>query len=263
MTGFDHPVNNSGKLLKILVVDDDVLNQRMMNLLLSREGYQITSASNGVEAVEMVKTGDFDVVLMDLQMPVMDGMSASRLIRDWENGNKHTFIVALTASFLPEKGHELFDAGIDNYISKPFDLEHLKQILRYSHNESRGIAEKRVEERDPSESGVSFVAGVRRVGGSEEIYRELLSDFVQELPEKLERMESYQQNNEPTALSRLAHNLRGVSANLGGMRLSEQAGALEKKVDIGGSEKEIKHIIGMVRAAAEEFRTNASNYLSK
>ena len=117
--------------LKILVVDDDVLNQRMMQLLLTREGHLVDLVSNGLEAFEAIRISRYDVVFMDLQMPVMDGIEASRRIREWENGGQHTFIVALTASYLPEQGHVLFEAGIDNYISKPFELEQVQRLLKY------------------------------------------------------------------------------------------------------------------------------------
>jgi CheY-like chemotaxis protein len=66
---------------------------------------------------------------MDLQMPLMDGFEASRRIREWENGNQRTYIVALTASYMPEEGQKLFEAGIDNYISKPFEVEHIHELL--------------------------------------------------------------------------------------------------------------------------------------
>jgi CheY-like chemotaxis protein len=69
---------------------------------------------------------------MDLQMPIMDGVEASRRLRDWGQGKTRTFIVALTASYLPEDGQMLFEAGIDNYISKPFQVEHIQRILKYS-----------------------------------------------------------------------------------------------------------------------------------
>jgi CheY-like chemotaxis protein len=118
--------------LRVLVVDDDVLNRRLMQTLLSYEGHEVDVASNGLEAFDAVKFQKFDIVFMDLQMPVMDGMEASRRIREWENGGQHTFIVALTASYLPEEGHRLFEAGIDNYISKPFQLEHVRRIMKYS-----------------------------------------------------------------------------------------------------------------------------------
>ncbi len=118
--------------LKILVVDDDLLTQRMMQILLGREGHQVEVVSNGLEAFDAMKFQKFDIVFMDLLMPIMDGMEASRRIRDWENGGQHTFIVALTASYLPEEGYRLFEAGIDNYISKPFELEHIERMLKYS-----------------------------------------------------------------------------------------------------------------------------------
>src|SRR5688500_19494956 len=100
----NHFNNKKIPQLKILVVDDDILNQRMMQLLLMREGHHVDLASNGLEAFEAIKIQKYDVVFMDLQMPVMDGIEASRHIRTWENGGQHTFIVALTASYLPEKG---------------------------------------------------------------------------------------------------------------------------------------------------------------
>jgi|SRR3990172_963031 len=115
--------------LKILVVDDDLLNQQLMQILLTREGYQVEVASNGLEAFDAIKRQRFDIVFMDLRMPVMDGMQTSRCIREWENGSQHTFIVALTASSLPDERQGLFEAGIDNYIAKPFEVEHIQRML--------------------------------------------------------------------------------------------------------------------------------------
>lgn len=118
--------------LSILVVDDDELNRRLMRVLLTHEGHRVEMASNGLEALNAVKHRKFDIVFMDLHMPDMDGIEASRQIRAWENESTHTFIVALTASYLPEIGSELFEAGMDNYISKPFEVEHIQRLLRYT-----------------------------------------------------------------------------------------------------------------------------------
>jgi CheY-like chemotaxis protein len=104
----------------------------MMKVLLGLEGHQADLAGNGEEALELMKQEKFDIVFMDLQMPIMDGVEASRRLRDWEQGKTRTFIVALTASYLPEDGQMLFEAGIDNYISKPFQVEHIQRILKYS-----------------------------------------------------------------------------------------------------------------------------------
>ena len=118
--------------LKILVADDDALGRRLMHLILTREGHHVNVAANGLEALAAVKNDQFDIVFMDLHMQDMDGLEASRQIRAWENGGAHTFIVALTASYLPEIGQELFDAGMDNYISKPLDVTQLQRLLKYS-----------------------------------------------------------------------------------------------------------------------------------
>ncbi len=116
----------------ILVVDDDELNRQMMKVLLGREGYQVDLAANGMEALDAVKYHKYDIVFMDLRMPVMDGVEASRRIREWENGGLHTFIVALTAAYLPEEGQLLYGVGIDNYISKPFQVDQIQRLLKYS-----------------------------------------------------------------------------------------------------------------------------------
>jgi CheY-like chemotaxis protein len=101
-------------------------------LILTKEGHTVDTAANGLEAVEAVKQNQFDIVFMDLHMPEMDGIEASRSIRAWEKGDSHTFIVALTASYLPEIGESLFDAGMDNYISKPLDVAQVQRLLKYS-----------------------------------------------------------------------------------------------------------------------------------
>jgi CheY-like chemotaxis protein len=129
----ENSLSESEKILplKILVADDDMLNRRMMQLLLMHEGHLVDVVSNGLEAFDAVKFQKFDMVLMDLNMPVMDGIEASNRIREWENGGPRTFIVALTGSYLPEEGQRLFEAGIDNYIPKPFEMKHLQRMLKY------------------------------------------------------------------------------------------------------------------------------------
>ena len=118
--------------LSILVVDDNEINRQLMSILLTRQGHRVEVASNGLEAFEAVKVKKFDIVFMDLQMPVMDGIEASRRIREWENEGVHTFIVALTAGYFPEDGQKLFEAGMDNYLTKPFQVEHIQRLLKYS-----------------------------------------------------------------------------------------------------------------------------------
>src|SRR5512139_470511 len=178
----------SKRCLKILVVDDDDLNRRMMRLILVRDGHDVQVVSNGLEALDAVKEQKFDVVFMDLQMPLMDGFEASRRIREWENGGLRTYIVALTASYLPEEGQRLFEAGIDNYISKPFEVEHIHRLLRLIANADHltPVTEHFEVEGFPENNGILDIQrGLRQLGGDFKTYRDLLNDFIQELPARI------------------------------------------------------------------------------
>lgn len=251
--------------LSILVVDDDELNQRMMRLILKRDGHSVECASNGLEAVNAVKSQLYDMVLMDLQMPVMDGVEASRHIREWEKDGTHIFIVALTASYLPERGQELYEAGIDNYMPKPFDVDHLRNILQYG-IENRKLrdairAEQPKTSISPDSQELDFQMGSKRVGGDVETYKELLQDFINEFPEKLENMKSCYKNADREGLYRAAHNLKGVSANLGALQLSEHARKLEKQVSESYTEL-IEGMINDIAVSLGKLKENASKFLT-
>jgi CheY-like chemotaxis protein/HPt (histidine-containing phosphotransfer) domain-containing protein len=248
--------------LKILVVDDDVLSQRMMRVLLTREGHQVDTASSGPEALEAVKLQKYDIIFMDLQMPMMDGIQASRNIREWENGTQHTFIVALTASYLPEKGQTLFDAGIDNYISKPFELEHIQRLLNYSVKarlNSHFDSSANHGRKSPSDVVLDIQRGIDHVGGDVDTYRELLSDFAAGLPERLRTIQQFFATMDLVGLSRAAHNLYGIAASLGALQLSECARKLDKQSGEGYTEsidpllQEIQLIVGKLLEFSNNF----------
>jgi CheY-like chemotaxis protein len=248
---------------KILVVDDDALNQRLMQLLLAREGYEVDTASNGVEALEAVKRQKYDVVFMDLQMPVMDGIETSRRIRAWENGGQHTFIVALTASYLPERGQELFEAGIDNYISKPFELEHIKRLLKYSRATLPEDQSQLLDpaQKPPSEEALDVEKGIEQVGGDSTTYRELLRDFVLELPDRLRAIQQLYDRQDLVELSRVSHNLNGIAANLGASQLSEDARRLDKEC-VDGYTESIAHLVGEIQLTGNKLIEASNAYFA-
>ena len=229
-------ISNTVKL-NILVVDDDVVNQRMMQVILNPPGHNVDFASNGLEALEAVKQKRYDIVFMDLQMPIMDGVEASRQIRGWETTEGYnTFIVALTARYLPEKGQELFEAGIDNYIAKPFKLDQIYRMLSYCINASlQSVPVKSEAQSEPTRSFeiLNSRAGIQILGGDVSIYAALLADFIQELPERFAILQRCLQNDDFQGLYLGAHNLKGVSANLGAMQLSECAKRLESQSNAG------------------------------
>lgn len=253
--------------LKVLVVDDDELNQRMMQLILTREGHHVHIAIDGKDAVETVKMHEFDIILMDLQMPVMDGIEASRRIRAHENGVRNSYIVALTASYLPERGQELFEAGIDNYIAKPFDVTHLRQMLNYGldYRKSRNamLTQSAVTASfDSASKDLDIAAGLKLVGGDEETYRELLADFVEKLPEQYKRIERCLAGKDLEGLARIAHNIRGVSSNLGALQLYEYAGRLENGAGEGYTGGILEGSVKKFREALRNFMLAASEFLA-
>jgi CheY-like chemotaxis protein len=121
--------------LHLLVAEDNPMNRRVVELLLAQSGLTITFAENGKEAVEKFSASRFDLVLMDLQMPIMGGLAATRAIRDWErnNGRRPTPIIAVSANATDEHVLEAKEAGADDHVAKPIVRETLfEAIARYA-----------------------------------------------------------------------------------------------------------------------------------
>lgn len=118
--------------LAILLVEDNDLNQRLMKISLTRYHYQVTVAVNGLEGVEMFKNQKFDLILMDIMMPVMDGFEATKEIRKIESQDSslgHTPIIAFTANTINNDREKCVKGGMDDIIEKPFDINKFREIL--------------------------------------------------------------------------------------------------------------------------------------
>ena len=114
---------------KLLLVEDNKLNQIVVKFSLKRFGYDIVTANNGIEAIEEFKRGDFDFILMDVMMPEMDGLEATKQIRQLENGSTIP-IIALTADVITATADKCRDCGMSAHMSKPFEVEKLFDILK-------------------------------------------------------------------------------------------------------------------------------------
>ncbi len=116
--------------MSILLVEDNILNQRLMTINLSSLGHKVTVANNGLEGVELFKKNPFDLILMDIMMPVMDGIEATKVIREIEKReNKYTPIIAFTANTLNNDYHTCKSNGMDHLLEKPFSVSKFTQIL--------------------------------------------------------------------------------------------------------------------------------------
>ncbi|MGM0375524.1 MAG: response regulator [Bacteroidota bacterium] len=117
--------------ITLLLVEDNVLNQKLIFLTLSKYGFQIDVANNGKEAVNRLEKKDYDIILMDLMMPVMDGLEATHEIREKEkDSGKSNIIVGLTANTYDADRDKCLRNGMDEYMAKPFDIEKFEEIIR-------------------------------------------------------------------------------------------------------------------------------------
>ena len=118
------------KNLSLLLVEDNILNQKLIFLNLTKYGFTIDIANNGFEAVEKFKDYEYDIILMDIMMPIMDGFEATKLIRhyEFENGG-HIAVVGLTANTYDADRERCITVGMDDFMTKPFDFEVFKEVL--------------------------------------------------------------------------------------------------------------------------------------
>lgn len=116
--------------LNVLVADDNAVNRMVLSRLLEKDDHSVIAVTNGREAVDYICSHEVDVVLMDIQMPELDGISATREIRKLENGKSNTTVIAITANTSNEEVEKMINAGVNNYVGKPFRYEEIQEALQ-------------------------------------------------------------------------------------------------------------------------------------
>lgn len=206
---------------QILIVEDDPLSRELMRIVLNKYGYEVTQAANGSEAVTNCQRISFDMVFMDLQMPDMDGFATATKIREVEQPGKRVPIVALTASNISSLAYEHFKTEFERILTKPFEIPTILRAIE-------DFAELKNDERLVSDQPeINIREGLRHFGLDQEQYREIFDEFLESLTGRLEDMNGSLCKGDLNGLARHAHNLKGVSANVGVMRLSEAAARLD------------------------------------
>lgn len=203
---------NALKGARILLAEDNAINTEVAKGLLERMGVVITCVTNGQEALDVIGKQNFDLVLMDIQMPVMDGYAATREIRK-NNFYSDIPIIALTANAMEGDREKSLSAGMNDHLSKPIDPDELERILlRWS--DAANSSEKVTDSNLSSEPVLTIKDGLNRLCGNDELYKKMLHqmlEMLRPLPDKL--LEHFEQG-EPEELKRLAHSVAGVAANL-------------------------------------------------
>jgi signal transduction histidine kinase/CheY-like chemotaxis protein len=231
---------------KILLVDDNEINRQVAREFLENAGLLVIEASNGKEAVNSVKSNTFDTVLMDVQMPEMDGYEATQKIRRWENaqndfkpanGSLDLPIIAMTAHAMEGDKERCLAAGMNDYVTKPIDTKLLFEVLsRWIKPGDRKKANITADpEKDdthiPAEiSGIDIVTGLQRVGGNKKLYKSLLLAFVDMHSQTVQQIRSALEGNEIEKAADLAHTYKGVSGNIGATALFSLTSELEQVI---------------------------------
>ncbi|NPU93336.1 MAG: PAS domain S-box protein [Gammaproteobacteria bacterium] len=214
--------------LNVLAVDDIQQNLDLLILLLGKAGHRVSSAHDGLAAVEQVMQQRFDLILMDMQMPRLDGLAAARRIRDWQRqqGERPSAIIALTASVLEEDKLAARDAGMDGFSSKPVELDNLnREIARVL-----GITVPAPLPHMAAGTGNSVLRweqGLKRWGDAA-IYVRELTTFAIHYGRLALDLDSLQHQQDFASLAQRAHGARGVAANLAIDGLVEPLGQLER-----------------------------------
>ena len=258
----------SGSGVPVLVAEDNPVNQKVARRMLEVLGYSADVVENGAKAVEAVLGREYGAVLMDVQMPEMDGYEATGAIRRLEAvAGRRTPIIAMTANALAGDREQALEAGMDDYLSKPVQRDRLSEVLRHwIPSEDPSVAEREPDDRtipgpeDPLDRSV--IEGILELQGSGEpgLFAELTDLFLEATPPQLEKIREAFEKGDTETLKRTAHTLKGSAGNMGARRMSELCEELQGLGDPGETTRapemieELEREFDRVREALEAER---------
>jgi PAS domain S-box-containing protein len=248
----------------ILLVEDNQTNQMVGREYLETLGMEVEVASHGAEAVEKVQKGHYECILMDLQMPVMDGLEATKKIRLLGNT---TPIVALTAAAMQEDKHRSVVAGMDDFLSKPINIDELATVLLRCLD---GKVSKPKEQQasilpQPTENtalhskapfqieGLDLKVAVQRMGNNWQLLGRTLHLFTEDFANCLQQLDEHIANEEWKKAHRIVHSIKGLALTIGATRLNELSIQFEQNVKIKRSEgydlfaKELASVLNRIK----------------
>jgi two-component system sensor histidine kinase/response regulator len=229
---------------RLLLVEDNELNQEVAMGLLETAHMSIDLAENGKVAVRMISEKDYDLVLMDMQMPVMDGVSATKAIRS-DPRFLTLPIIAMTANAMDTDRETCIQAGMNDHVAKPIDPDQLFATIKRWIKVRRPIpspevpvnkaeaASSPVVMHIPEIEGVDLTDGLKRVGGNQRLYRELLVKFAAKFADAGVQVSSALQSGDRSGAERIAHTVKGVAGNIGIKQVQFAAEKLEKAIREG------------------------------
>ncbi|GAB2859936.1 hypothetical protein GCM10027277_30590 [Pseudoduganella ginsengisoli] len=255
----------------LLLVEDNEINQEVAQQILGDAGIRVDVASNGAMALAKIGVNDYDGVLMDCQMPVMDGYDATRKLR--ENPRYADLpVIAMTANAMVGDKEKCLDAGMNDFIAKPIDVAQLFATLARwvkVKNPQQVVAEAPPQEDTlPMIPGLKMDAALQRVGGNVKLMRKLLARFAETQIGVMQRIHDAIENNDLETATREAHTVKGLAGNIGASGVVDSAAKLEQMLAQGVMEGrddalaaltlELQEVLGVIMLALDARRMGAT-----
>ncbi len=226
---------------RVLLVEDNMINQQVATELMESAGLKVDAASNGKEAIEMLEKGEYECVLMDIQMPVMDGFEATKIIRGIDK-YKNLPVIAMTAHAMAGDRERCMEAGMNDHTPKPIDPEKFFKTLRRwlagdkarpcaggSEAAPAGKAQQEQAAFLPDTlPGINMAAALKLVAGNKRLLRNILLEFANSFRGAHEEVSAFIDQGRMDEACRLVHNVKGTSGNIGAHGLQQAAIELEK-----------------------------------
>jgi len=222
--------------LRILLAEDNEINRKLVAKLLTKKGYPIDTVENGLQAVEAVKSGEYNLVLMDVQMPEMDGLTATQEIRTWETPRMHIPIIAMTAHALQGDRERCLEAGMDDYLTKPISPDEVFETIEKWTRTPETLEEALLQEViDMADHPVplDIHKALPLFGDDKDFFLEMFAEFAERILEIHEDLLASLEKPNREDFGRIAHNLKGLASNFQAYQLTELAKQLEFKAPEG------------------------------
>jgi CheY-like chemotaxis protein/HPt (histidine-containing phosphotransfer) domain-containing protein len=238
-----HSIREDRRTLRVLLAEDNPVNRKLVVAMLHRWGHEVVAVPDGSSAIDRAKQEPFDLVLMDVQMPRMDGLTAARGIREHEKkAGHHVPIIALTAHAMKGDREQCLEAGMNSYIPKPIRRDDLYEAIeRIISERDKAMAHRSSIARfdgQPDGAGESVIDSeevLNRVGGDVDLLRDVVATFRKQTPGLLDEMGKQIAANDTDGLRGAAHMMKGCVANFTSRNAYESARSLE----IMGREKNL------------------------
>ncbi len=252
--------------VSVLLVEDNEINQMVATEMLMMANITVAKAGTGIEAIEMVRDGSFDAVLMDVQMPEMDGLEATRIIR--QKYDKDLLpIIAMTANAMKGDRERCLAAGMNDYVPKPIDSKELFSALRRNISWMQSVTMTFVEEQDSlaeemcqlpaSMPGIDVKAGIGRLGGNAMLYVKILNEFRSGYIDIVDVLRDALAENDIEHALRLSHTIKGLAGNCSAIDLHSSVQDLESGIKDGKVE-EYEHLLSKFEADVKQVMASIS-----